>query len=475
MSTILIVDDERNVLAAFESLFVKHGYQVVTTGRADEASALVTAKQPDVVVMDVHTPGMSGLDALEVIKQHHPRVPVIIITGYGTMDTAIEATKRGAFDYQLKPLEPEVMLDLVERAVAAGRSMNFQVALGETSPTPQSDAILGQSPAMQEIFKLIGRVAPTEATVLIRGESGTGKELVARAIYQYSRRAQSPLVVVNCAALPEALLESEFFGHERGAFTGAVARRIGRFEQARGGTIFLDEIGEMPLHTQAKLLRVVQHREFEPLGSDATTKADVRILAATNRDLEVAIAEGRFREDLFHRLSVVSLTLPPLRERWNDVTLLVDYFLERFATELGKGSPGISQEAKELLATYHWPGNVRELENCLQRLVIVCQGRAIEASDVKQVIQASVQADAGEHKLQALIQGLVSRYLDSFTAQQSKGFLVEEVEVQLLKEALRRSQGNQTLAAKLVGLPRSTFYARLQKFGLQNGTPLEHR
>jgi DNA-binding NtrC family response regulator len=358
------------------------------------------------------------------------------------------------------------MLQLVERAVAAGRSMHREVELGTSPSTRKADAILGQSPSMQELFKMIGRVAPTDATVLIRGESGTGKELVARAIYQHSRRNQSPLVVVNCAALPEALLESEFFGHERGAFTGAVARRIGRFEQARGGTIFLDEIGEMSLHTQAKLLRVVQHREFEPLGSNETIKADVRILAATNRNLEAAIAEGRFREDLFHRLSVVTLHLAPLRERWNDVGLLVDYFLQRYAAELGKGSLSITADAKDLLATYHWPGNVRELENCLQRLAIVCQGRAIEANDVKQAIQASLQAEAGEQKLQSQIQGLVSRYLDSFSAQQSRTLLVEQVELQLLKEALKRAQGNQTLAAKLVGLPRSTFYARLQKFGL---------
>jgi two-component system nitrogen regulation response regulator GlnG len=445
---------------------------VLTTGRADEAPEIVARERPDAVIMDIHTPGMSGLDALEIIKQREARVPVIIITGYGTMDTAIEATKRGAFDYQLKPLEPEVMLQLVERAVAAGQSMHREVALGSTPATQKSDAILGQSPAMQELFKMIGRVAPTDATVLIRGESGTGKELVARAIYQHSRRNQSPLVVVNCAALPEALLESEFFGHERGAFTGAVARRIGRFEQARGGTIFLDEIGEMSLHTQAKLLRVVQHREFEPLGSNETIKADVRILAATNRDLEAAIAAGRFREDLFHRLSVVTLHLPPLRERWNDVTLLVEYFLQRFAAELGKGSPSITAEAKDLLATYRWPGNVRELENCLQRLAIVCQGRAIEAADIKQAIQASLQAEAGEQKLQSLIQGLVSRYLDSFSAQQSQPLLVEQVELQLLKESLQRAQGNQTLAAKLVGLPRSTFYARLQKFGLVDSSPL---
>ncbi|HEY2411461.1 MAG TPA: sigma-54 dependent transcriptional regulator [Pirellulaceae bacterium] len=473
MSKVLIVDDERNVLAAFESLLAKHGYDVLTAGRADEAPELVTSEQPDVVIMDIHTPGMSGLDALEIIKQREARVPVIIITGYGTMETAIEATKRGAFDYQLKPLEPEEMLQLVERAAAAGRSMHREVALGSTPATRKSDAILGQSPAMQELFKMIGRVAPTDATVLIRGESGTGKELVARAIYQHSRRNQSPLVVVNCAALPEALLESEFFGHERGAFTGAVARRIGRFEQARGGTIFLDEIGEMPLQTQAKLLRVVQNREFEPLGSNETIKVDVRILAATNRDLEAAIAAGRFREDLFHRLSVVALHLPPLRERWNDVSLLVDYFLQRFAAELGKGSPNITAAARDLLATYHWPGNVRELENCLQRLVIVCQGRAIELTDIKQAFQASSQAEAGEQKLQSLIQGLVSRYLDSFTAQQSRTLLVEQVELQLLKEALQRAQGNQTLAAKLVGLPRSTFYARLQKFGLVDVSPLD--
>jgi len=470
MGKILIVDDERSILAAFESVLVGRGYEVITAGRAIDAADLVATEQPDVVVMDIHTPGMSGLDALELIKQRNSRVPVIIITGYGTMDTAIEATKRGAFDYQLKPLEPEIVLDLIERALAAAQSMSREVALGDSASPAKSDAMLGQSPAMQQIYKMIGRVAPTDATVLIRGESGTGKELVARAIYQHSRRAQAQMVVVNCAALPEALLESEFFGHERGAFTGAVARRIGKFQQACGGTIFLDEIGELPLYTQSKLLRVLQQREFEPLGSNETIKADVRILAATNRDLEAAIAAGRFREDLFHRLSVVSLVLPPLRERGDDISLLTDFFLRRFGAELGKSSPQLTSEARDLLLNQRWLGNVRELENCLQRLTIVCQGRPIGEEDVKQALQASLQSENAQGSLQPLIRGLIARYFDSFAVERTKN-LLEEVEAELLKEALCRAQGNQTLAAKLVGLPRSTFYARLQKFGLVDGSP----
>lgn len=470
MSRILIVDDERSILAAFESMLAGRGYDVLTAGRAEDAADLVTTELPDVVVMDVHTPGMSGLDALEEIKRRNPRIPVIIITGYGTMDTAIEATKRGAFDYQLKPLEPETILALIERALSAGLSMTREVALGAAEPVTKSDAMLGQSAAMQEVYKLIGRVAPTDATVLIRGESGTGKELAARAVYQHSRRASAPMVVVNCAALPEALLESEFFGHERGAFTGAVARRIGRFQQASGGTIFLDEIGELPLHTQAKLLRVLQQREFEPLGSNETIKTDVRIIVATNRDLEGEISAGRFREDLFHRLSVVTLYLPPLRERGDDVSVLIDFFLRRFCAEMGCPLPQVSPQAHDLLAGHRWPGNVRELENCLQRLTITCQGRPIDARDVQQAIQASRTPSKQDENLQVLIRGLVARFLDSYETQQTPG-LVEQVEGELLAEALRRAQGNQSLAAKLVGLPRSTFYARLQKFGLVEGSP----
>lgn len=468
MNKILIVDDERSILAAFESLLIGRGYGVITAERAEDAANLVATEQPDVVIMDIHTSGMSGLDALGLIKQQNSRVPVIIITGYGTMETAIEATKRGAFDYQLKPLEPETILSLIERALAAGRSMNREVKLGDTAPPLKSDAMLGESPAMQEIYKMIGRVAPTDATVLIRGESGTGKELAARAIYQHSRRAQSTMIVVNCAAIPEALLESEFFGHERGAFTGAVTRRVGKFQQACGGTIFLDEIGELPLHTQSKLLRVLQEREFEPMGGSETIKADVRIVAATNRELEAEIAAGRFREDLFHRLSVVSLVLPPLRERGDDLSLLIDFFLRRFGSEFGNPSPHVTPEGRELLLSHDWPGNVRELENSIQRLMIVCQGRPIGKDDVKQSLQASRQSGRPGEDLQQHIRGLVARYFDTFVTQQTPN-LLEQVESELLTAALQRAQGNQTLAAKLVGVPRSTFYARLQKFGLLGG------
>ncbi len=468
MTKVLIIDDERSILAAFEALLVGRGYEVITAERAEIAADLVESAKPSVVVMDIHTPGMSGLDALEFIKRRNPRLPVIIITGYGTMETAIEATKRGAFDYQLKPLEPETVLDLIERALAMERSMSREVTLGNAAPPSQSDAMLGDSAAMQDVYKTIGRVAPTDATVLIRGESGTGKELAARAVYQHSRRAQSSMVVVNCAAIPETLLESEFFGHERGAFTGAVSRRIGKFQQAAGGTIFLDEIGELPLHTQAKLLRVLQQREFEPVGSNETIKADVRILAATNKDLEAAIAAGRFREDLFHRLSVVTIVLPPLRERGNDIALLIDFFLRRFGSEFGNPSPHLTPDGRELLLSHRWPGNVRELENCIQRLTIVCQGRPIGKDDVQQAIQASRRSAGYDDTLKSLIRGLISHYFDSF-ASQGQPNLLERVETELLASALRRARGNQTLAAKLVGLPRSTFYARLQKYRLVDG------
>ena len=336
MSRILVVDDERNVLLGFEEVLRPEGHEVITSTHAQEALEHIEAEEFDLVILDIRMPGMSGLDALKRIKQGHPKLPVIIMTGEGTMETAIEATKCGAFDYHLKPFEPADMIRTIEKALQCTRLMKGQVALGRQNAAA-GDAIIGQSLPMQEVYKAIGRVAQTDATVLIRGESGTGKELVARAVYQHSLRSEAPLSVVNCVAIPETLLESELFGYEKGAFTGATARRIGKFEQASGGTIFLDEIGDMPLSIQAKILRVLQEKEFERLGGNQTIRVDVRVLTATNRDLEIAISEGAFREDLFYRLNVVTIQVPPLRERREDIPTLVDYFLERSARELECG------------------------------------------------------------------------------------------------------------------------------------------
>ena len=349
MSKILVVDDERNILAAFGELLGGAGHEVTSALRTDTALARLQAESFELVVMDIRMPGMSGLDALDRIKAAQPKLPVIVMTGQGTVETAIEATKQGAFDYHLKPFEPAEMLQTVERALKGARLMEAQVTFGSEMGAPPGDAIVGRTAAMQEMYKAIGRVARTEATVLIRGESGTGKELVARAIYQHSLRCEKPLQVFNCAAVPETLLESELFGHERGAFTGAINQRIGKFEQAHEGTIFLDEIGDISLAIQAKILRVLQEKSFQRLGGNETICGDARVLTATNRNLERAIAEGTFRDDLYYRLNVVTIAIPPLRDRKEDISELIDFFLGRFSQELGIDKPLLSEEALKLL------------------------------------------------------------------------------------------------------------------------------
>jgi DNA-binding NtrC family response regulator len=413
---------------------------------------------------------MNGLDALERIKQRQPKLPVIVMTGRGTTDTAIEATKRGAFEYQLKPFEPADMLRTIAKALEGARLMRGEVALGPETMASSRDALVGRSAAMQQLYKAIGRVAPSDATVLIRGESGTGKELVARAIYQHSLRSGRPLMVVNCAAIPETLLESELLGYEPGAFTGAVTRRIGKFEQADGGTIFLDEIGDMPLMMQAKILRLLQERTFQRLGGNETIQVDVRVLCATNRNLEKAIAEGAFREDLYHRLNVVTLQIPPLRDRREDIPLLVDYFLNRCARTSHVERPPLAPNALDLLIRYAWPGNVRELEHLIQRLMIFTGGYTIQVNDLPprlrreaQTTPAGTTVTPGDESYLSLIQA----HLDSYGGDHAHEELMERVERLLIMEALRRSQGNQTHAGRLLGLPRPTLHAKMQKFGLQ--------
>ena len=321
---------------------------------------------------------------------------------------------------------------------------------------------------MQQLYKAIGRVAPTDATVLIRGESGTGKELVARAIYQHSQRSQMRLVVVNCAAIPETLLESELFGYEPGAFTGAMTRRIGKFEQARGGTIFLDEIGDIPLLVQAKILRALQDGSFQRLGGNETLRSDARVLSATNRDLEREIAAGGFREDLYHRLNVVVLHLPPLRERRDDIPLLVDYFLGRYARAAGIERPPLAQSALDALVNFSWPGNVRELEHLIQRLMIFAGGYTIQANDLPWSLRSDLQAPASEAHPSSEEQwlGLIRAHLTLYVGDHACEDLLEKIERLLIVEALRRSQGNQTHAARLLGLPRPTLHARMQKYGM---------
>lgn len=464
MSHILIVDDESSVLRAFSELLSGQGYDVNSAANGLEALAAVAQSPPDLIISDICMPGMDGLEAFRRIRQEHPRLPVIFMTGQSTMDSAIEATKLGAFDYQLKPLDPEEMLKAVERALQGVRLMQRSVELNPSGSAASGDAMIGVSPAMFEVFKAIGRVAATDATVLVRGESGVGKELVARAIYQHSRRVAAPLLIVNCAAIPETLVESELFGHDRGAFTGAVHRRIGKFEQANGGTIFLDEVGELPLAVQAKLLRVLQDRCFERVGGSETVRPDVRILAATNRDLEKGIADGTFREDLYYRLNVVTIKIPPLRERREDVVPLAEYFIRRFAVELGCDPPVLDDDARTALRDDPWSGNVRELEHCIYRAMIFRQGYPIQAADIARAKQAPTAAlqSSGELDLQAIVR----RYLDSDPGPNAHEAICEQLDRLLIVEALRRCDGNQTRAARLLGLSRPTLHAKMHRHSM---------
>ncbi len=467
MSKILVVDDEPSVLSAFQDLLCSGGHEVATARTAEAALERLKDGSFEVVVMDVCLVGMDGLEALHRIKQQQPTLPVIVMTGHGTMQTAIEATKRGAFDYHLKPFDPVEMLAAIEKALESARLTRTQVVFdSEVTGSFAGDAIIGRSPGMQQVYMAIGRVAPTEATVFIRGESGTGKELVARAIHQHSQRADRPLLAVNCVAIPDTLLESELFGYERGAFTGAAARKIGKFEQASGGTIFLDEIGDVSLGIQAKVLRVLQERCFERLGGNETVDVDVRILAATNRDLEKAIAEGTFREDLYHRLNVVTIHVPPLRERPGDIPRLVDYFLERYARELEIDKPPMALDAQELLEKSPWPGNVRQLAHSIQRALIFTRGYAIRAADLllgQDEPNRREATEVGEERFGEL----ACRYLATYTGEHARQDFMAQAEKSLIAEALRRAGGNQAYAARLLGVPRPTLHAKIQKHRLR--------
>jgi DNA-binding NtrC family response regulator len=350
MSTILIVDDDDQLRLSFHKLLAEEGYTVESAAAGEAAVKKVEKKAPDLVILDMRLPGMNGLEAFRSIHRMEPKLPVIIMTAYGTTENAIEATKLGAFDYVLKPFEIPAMLTVIRQALEAGRFMRSPVDMNGAPDASSREAIVGRSRPMQDVYKAIGRVSSTEATVLIRGESGTGKELAARAVYSHSLRADKPFQVINCVAIPETLLESELFGFEKGAFTGAAHRRVGKIEQANGGTVFLDEIGDMPFGIQSKILRLLQERSIERLGGRDTIPVDVRIIAATNRDLESALEQGRFREDLYYRLKVVTIALPPLRERLDDIPLLVDYFLRRYAAELDIDNPGITGSCNDSLS-----------------------------------------------------------------------------------------------------------------------------
>ncbi|MGM0576331.1 MAG: sigma-54-dependent transcriptional regulator [Myxococcota bacterium] len=453
---LLIVDDEPLLLRAIAKLFRNTPWEVRTAGGGREALAIVDSEPVDVVLLDVKMPDLSGTEVLDRIKRSHPDVEVVMMTAYGTIQTAVDAIRAGAYDFLTKPFEPiEQVARVVERAAEHKRLRDRNRFL-ESRLDLHEDyfGIVGSSPAMRRMFDVIEAVRQASSSVLIEGESGTGKELVARALHHGSPRRNRRFVAVNCSALPENLLESELFGHVRGAFTGAVQAREGLFERAHGGTLFLDEIGDMPTSLQVKLLRVLQEGEIRRVGESEPRAVDVRILAATHQDLREAMEEGRFREDLYYRLNVITIEAPPLRERVEDVPLLAHHFLQVHAARNGKEIEGIEPEVLTALSAYHWPGNVRELENVVERAVVLCRGQTIDASTLPEHVRAGGGGTERADVSSGRVSGLPFR--------QAKDVAVQTFERRYLREVLDRAEGNISEAARLAGLDRSNF-RRLMK------------
>jgi two-component system nitrogen regulation response regulator GlnG len=464
MPALLVVDDEAAVCYSFRRVFGSGDVEVLTAETVAAGMEQVHRHQPDVVVLDLQLPDGSGLDLFRQIHALDPKRPVIFITAHGTTDTAIETMKLGAFDYLVKPVDLERMSQVIERAFEAARFMRVPAVL----PAEEAgDRIIGHSPVIQEMSKAIGRVAPQDVNVLILGESGTGKELVARAIYHHSRRADRPFLAINCAAIPETLLESELFGHEAGAFTGAARRRIGKFEQCDGGTLLLDEIGDMTPAVQAKVLRLLQEQRFERLGGNEQVQTEVRILAATNQDLEMLVADGRFRKDLYFRLKVVTIAVPPLRDRLEDVAELAHHFLFAYNRELGRDLRGFAPETLRLLQQYSWPGNVRELQGVIKQAMLNATGHLLLAEFLPEALRAQPET-AGPPRsaaealdLYALIEDLLRRGETDLHAK-----VIRDVERILLTQVLRQTHGHQAQASDLLGLNRTTLRNKLRDLGL---------
>jgi len=462
---ILLIEDDLSASDALERVLRDEDYCVTAMARGDTGLAEARHKNFDLVISDFKLPGLNGLEVVRQIHVIKPRLPIILMTAHGTTEIAIEATKLGAYDYLLKPFEMQELLDLVAKAVASSRLMSEPVEIGAGETL--RDAIIGNSRTMQEIYKEIGRVAAKPLTVLIRGETGTGKELIARAIYQHSERVAEAFVAVNCAAIPETLLESELFGHERGAFTSAEVRRIGRFEQANNGTIFLDEIGDMSLNTQAKFLRVLQEKCIERLGGKETIPINVRVIAATHRDLETAMREKRFREDLFYRLNVVQVLLPPLRQRAEDIPSLVKYFLQKYGAELGVDSPAIQPEAIAFLCEQPWPGNIRQLENVVRQSLLLSRKYTITLDHVRQVAaKMGRSAESPDASMAAWISDFLMKARTG-EMERVHGKVIDAIERELFAQAIHLAHGNQAKAARWLGISRLTLREKLTAFGLR--------
>ncbi len=468
--TLLVIDDESGIRFTINEILTSEDVRVLTAANSNEGLLMVKEESPDVVLLDIRLDGESGLEVFHQIKQINPRSLVIFITGHGTTDTAIEAMKLGAFDYLVKPLDFTQLQQVIDQAFKISWLMNVPTAVDTAENAPEtSDRLIGTGPAMQSICKQIGRIAPQDVNVLILGESGTGKELVARAIYQHSRRSLAPFLAINCAAIPENLLESELFGHERGAFTGAERQRVGKFEQCHKGTIFLDEVGDMPQSTQAKILRLLQEGQFERVGGNETLNVDVRIVAATNQNLESMIEHGKFRRDLYYRLRGVTLSLPALRDRVEDIPELAHYFLFRFNRQLGTSVQSIATETLDRLQRYRWPGNVRQLQSVIREALIGSTGTAllpeflppdlqqdepelpVSAADLSLLANATWQglAEFVERDFRDKAVGLYRRALQQFDAL-------------LVGQAMKLAEGNQLRASEILGISRPTLRSKLR-------------
>lgn len=490
MDKLLVIDDETDVRYAFRRLFDSPDIELRLASSGEEGLRMLKEFHPNLIIMDIRMGGMNGLQTLQAIRQFDTKTPVILMTAYGATQTAIEAMKLGAYDYVLKPFDVPKLQKLIFEALKASRDMTKPVSFEADAETMDDElGIIGRSEPMQQVFKLIGQLANSDATVLITGESGTGKELVARAIYQNSPRSKQSFLAINCAAIPENLLESELFGHEKGSFTGANQTRLGKFEQCHQGTLFLDEIGDMSLPTQTKMLRVLQSGTFEKLGSNKPVEVDVRVIAATNQRLEESVTEKKFREDLFYRLNVVRIKLPALRERKDDIPLLVHYFLRKFSNLFGVPGKKINEDALATLNQYEWPGNVRELENVIQRAFVVTKGDIIlltdlptelvtrnpSAADQAPIVSApsispatvdAIKTRATQAKGSSDIRKLTDA-LFQWARNHPEFKLLPTVERELVKQALKEMQGNQVKASALLGITRATLRKRIEKFEIR--------
>jgi two-component system nitrogen regulation response regulator GlnG len=460
-----IIDDDKSIRWVVEKALQKAAMRTRSFSNAKELLNALEVEIPDALLTDIRMPGMDGLELLDKIQKTHPDLPVIVMTAHSDLESAVSAFHGGAFEYLPKPFDIKEVVDLAHRACLHGRQQQITENTAAIESTPE---IIGAAPAMQEVFRAIGRLARSHITVLINGESGTGKELVAKALHRHSPRAKSPFIALNMAAIPKDLMESELFGHEKGAFTGAATRRSGRFEQAHGGTLFLDEIGDMPAELQTRLLRVLADGEFYPVGAHSSIKVDVRIIAATHQDLEILVNQGRFREDLFHRLNVIRIHIPPLRDRKQDVPLLLRHFLNQAAQELNTEVKLLKPEAEAFLSTLEWPGNVRQLENSCRWLTVMASGREIHLHDLPpELLSASVKKETTGTDWESLLRVWVDRQLMTKESEVAKQ-TIPTVETILIKAALNFTHGKRHEAAILLGYGRNTLTRKIKELGIHD-------